>query len=247
MKFNPAFQSESRTRTRNPLGAAILLSTVMFAAVRGTATAAPSDDTSSDETTGGDDVTSQTTGTGTGTGTGTAAATKVSTKTIEEASVNTDLLAMVKAYDDVKEKANSYMCDMAEFIGKNNIGRPVLIKTLMEARGVTVETAASTASRLMKLAKDPEAIQGLRDGTITVRETLYGVKKKGATTEAGAGGDGAAGGAASSTNKKTDTEKKEDRYNRILGEFVDVAKECGFSLDEILTGVKASLKDKGVK
>ena len=257
MKSSILFPSESRTKHRSGFGVGIFASTILFAAHRGTAVAAPSKseeaeagealeaggDTGEEEPTG--DETSQPTGTATGTGTGTAAKTKVSTKTMEEAQVDQALLTLIKSYDEVKEKATSYMCDMAEHIGKNNLGRPVVIKTLMEARGITIESASSTASRLITLAKDPEAIAGLRDGTLTIRETVYGKKKPAAT--AGATGEGGTGETSTAGNKKSDTEKKEDRYNRKLGEFVDVAKECGYTLDEIMTGVRASLKDKGVK
>ena len=186
-------------------------------------------------------------GTGTGTGTGVTVDPKVksgvSNKTLEEAAVNEELLSLLKTYDEVKAQANSYMCDIAEYINKENLGRPIVIKTLMEARGITLETASSSASRLMKLAKDSQLIQDLRDGKVTVRETLYGRPKPGTTTEAGSG-ETAGGGKASG---KTDTEKKEDKYNRVLKEFIDVAKASGFSLDELMTSVRAGLKDAGIK
>ena len=199
-----------------------------------------------------DDVTSQEEGGGGGTGTGTGVTvdpkvkTGVSNKTVEEAAVNTELLTLLKTYDEVKAQANSYMCDIAEHINKNNLGRPVVIKTLIEARGITLETAGPTASRLMKLAKSPELIQGLRDGSVTVRESLYGRPKPGTTTEAGGGAGGETAGGGKATGK-SDTEKKEDKYNRLLKEFTDVAKASGFSLDEIMTSLRASLKDAGIK
>ena len=183
MKSNILYPENSRTRHRTPLAAAMLGVSFLFAAQRGSAVAAASkqqadpdpdpepDEDQTGEEAGGDDAgeTSQAAGT-TATGTGTGAAAKTTNKTVEEAAANTELVTLIKTYDETKAQAQSYMCDIAEFINKNNLGRPIVIKTLMEARGLTLESAASNASRLMKLAKNPDLIQALRDGTATIRE-----------------------------------------------------------------------------
>lgn len=237
MKFDPTY---SRSRSRLGLAVGIMAATCLFAVERSTPTAAGASD-------GGDpevDETSQDTGGagGTATGTGTGTQTKAKAATETKAEANTELATLIKTYDEVKAKAESYMCDIAEFINKNNLGRPVVIATLMEARGLTLESAASNASRLMKLAKNPDLIKSLRDGTATIRETVYG-KAPSSNAKAGSEGDTSA----KNTAKKSDSEKKEDKYNRLVGELVAAAKECGFSSKDVLAGFTAALKDAGVK
>lgn len=264
MKFNPGYQPHCKF---HPTLATVLLATVALAAHRGTpihagggkgaAVAEPEPQPDEIEDLGGDrgegdteaesDETSQPTGEAAATATGTGTANRVTTKSTDEAVANPELVTLIKTYDDVKEQAKSYMCDIAEYINKNKLGRPVVIKTLMEARGLTIESAASNASRLMKLAKDPDLIKALRDGTATIRETVYGKGKTSNSRNADATGTTGAGAAAGGNGGKSDTEKKEDKYNRTLGIWADVAKECGYSLDTIMTGVRAVLKDKGIK
>lgn len=234
------FHTRSRTTHRSP-GSRFMLMSGILAATACFATVAEADET---------DVTSQDEGGGgTATGTGPAAkaapVTKVTEATIATVEPHAALQELIKNYDEVKEKATSYMCDQAELIAKENIGRPVIIKTLMVARGVTLETAQSTASRMITLSKSPEKIAGLRDGSLTIRETVYGRAKPGTTEAATGGAEGGQPGTA--TTKKTDTEKKEDKYNRLLKEFTESAKASGFDLKSIIAGVTASLKDAGIK
>ena len=184
------------------------------------------------------------TATGTIAGTEKVASGKVTERTVAEVASHPALLELVNKYDEVKDQARSYMCDMAEAIAKNNIGRPQVIKTLMEARGVTLESAQSDASRLIKLSADADAIEGLRNGSLTIRETVYGKKPKSATPVAKTG-DGSSANPASP--KKTDAGKKEDRYNATLQAFVTEAKASGFSRSDIIVGVTAALKDAEVK
>lgn len=245
-KFDPIEMKRRQQMLGLTLAVSLLVANAMYASPAGGTAELTEDEQTEDEGTEEegsteDNVTSHSEA-GTATGTATDSKAKVSTKTVEEAAVDTELANLIKQYEEVKEKATSFMCDIAEMIGKKNLGRPVVIRTVMEARGVTLETAQSYASRLMKLAKNPDAIKGLRDGTATIRETLYNRKPTPATTtDAGAAGESGA------SKPKTDTEKKEDKYNRVLKEFVDVAKASGFDYASILAGVKAALKDAGIK
>lgn len=238
------FHTQSRTRNRNILGMCALVGALASTMHFADDPAAAADVTSQ---AGGAGGTAPAAAAGTATGTAPAAVTKVTEATIATVEPHPALLELIKNYDTVKEQATSYMCDQAELIAKDNIGRPQVIKSLMVARGVTLETAQSTASRMIKLSKSPDQIKGLRDGSLTIRETLYNRPKPG-STEGAAGGDGATAGAAGAAPaKKTDTEKKEDKYNRLLKEFTESAKASGFDLKSIVAGVTASLKDAGIK
>lgn len=250
LKFHP---HSSASRTRPLLAVGLMAAAMCFAGGVAGAVDESTEAETSDTPGGEDDVidnlpeTSQDDGTATGTGTTAKPSQKVSTETVASATVHTALFEVTKKYDQTKAQAQNYMCDMADLIAKDNIGRPMIVKTLMEARGVTLETAATTAGRLIKLAKSPETIQGLRDGSLNIRETVYGKKPaKGATAATGdtTGGETAGGGKATG---KSDTEKQEDKYNRTMKEFVTCAKASGYDRASIVSSVTAALKDAGVK
>jgi hypothetical protein len=158
-------------------------------------------------------------GTGTGTGTKTAAKTKV------EVTVHTGLLKLVKDHDAAAEKAGSILVEMGELIATDNISNPVLIKTLVEARGITEASAKSQASRLRSLMKDKDSWEALKRGEVTVRAAVKGAQARRTPTTQG--------------NQKA--------FDAALNKFVAAAKAVGQDRKTIMTTVEAALEKGGVK
>jgi hypothetical protein len=160
---------------------------------------------------------------GTGTGTGTAAGAKTEAKAKVE--VHTGLLKLVKEHDAAAEKAGSILVEMGELIATDNISNPVLIKTLVEARGITEASAKSQASRLRSLMKDKESWEALKRGEVTVRAAVKGAQARRTPTAQG--------------NQKA--------FDAALNKFVAAAKAVGQDRKTILTTVEAALEKGGIK
>ena len=160
---------------------------------------------------------------GAGTGTGTAA--KTAAKPKVEVTVHPKLLDLIKKHDAAAEKAGSLLVEMGELVQRDNISNPVLIKTLMEARGVQENTAKSQASRIRALLKDKESFEALRRGEVTVRAAVKGVQARRPAT-------------AQSNAKK---------FDAAINKLVEAAKAVGQDKKTILTTVEAALDKGGIK
>lgn len=114
----------------------------------------------------------------TGTGTGTKSETKTKTKEKVVVEVNVKLLELFKKHDHAAEEAGSFLVEIGEMVTRDNISNPVLIKTIMEARGVTIESAKSQASRLRSLLKDKDSFEALKRGEVTVRAAVKGAQAR---------------------------------------------------------------------
>lgn len=160
-------------------------------------------------------------GNGTGTGTGTKAKTDVKVKV----EVHTGLFGLVKEHDAAAEKAGSFLVEIIELIATDNISNPVLIKTLMEARGIQESSAKSQASRMRSLMKDKDSLDALKKGDVTVRAAVKGVQARRAPTPAG--------------NAK--------KFDAAINNLVTAAKAVGQDKKTILTTVEAALDKGGIK
>jgi len=167
--------------------------------------------------------TSETSGTGTGTGTGTKAKTDAKPKVVVE--VHAGLLKLVKEHDAATDKVASFLVEMGELVARDSISNPVLIKTLIEARGVTPETAKSQASRLRRLLEDKDSFEALKKGEITVRAAVKGAQARRVPT-------------AKSAAKKFDS---------TLSAMVIAAKATGQDKKTIMATVEAALDKAAVK
>lgn len=192
-----------------------------------------------------DDASSGATSTAVGTTSGTETDAKATTK--EEVLPNMQLVTLLTTYDELKDKTVSVYVDMAELIGKDNLSRPVVVQSIMKARGITYENAQPIASRIMKLAKDPETIQAIRDGKITTSEVFYNRKPGGSKVGSSPGGQTDPANVGGGAKGTTQAETKEKKYARVLGEFIEVCKSAGYDRKAILMGVEASLKNAGIK
>lgn len=155
--------------------------------------------------------------------TGTGSKTKTQAK--PEVKVNTELAALVKNYDQAAEKAGSLMVDMCEFITKGNLSNPVIIKTLMDVRGVTEATAKSQCSRMRALIKDTDQFEALKRGEVTVRAAVKSAQTRRAATSV----------------------SKQKAFDNKLNQFCEAAKAIGQDKKTILATVEAKLEEAGIK
>lgn len=186
---------------------------------------------------------------GTATGTGTAATKKTMAETIEETQPDTNIVTMVRGVEEAHKKIASYTVDLAEYVRKNDISRPVLIKSIMIARSIGRDSAEPIAARVAKLAKDPDMIERIRRGEVTVRSALNTPSKAGAGSRSqGEGGQAGEGGDASEgAGGAKQGESKMEAYNRSMASFVKAAKGTGLDRASILKSVEAGLKAADVK
>lgn len=160
-------------------------------------------------------------GTATGTGTGTKSKTAVK----PEVKVHVGLAELIKKFDAAAEKAGSYMIEMCEYVAKENISNPTLIKTIIETRGVTESTAKSQASRIRGLLKDTDQFEAIKRGDVTLRA---GVKS-------------------AQTKRAASSVTKQKAFDNKLVQFVTAAKATGQDRKTILATVDAALDKAGVK
>jgi hypothetical protein len=184
---------------------------------------------------------------GTATGTGPKTKPKTGAAVVEGVQANTELVTLLQTYDELKNKTISVYVDMAELVAKENISRPIVLKSIMEARGTSYESAQSMASRVMSLAKDPDTIGKLRRGEVTTSEVFYKRAPGGSKVGSSPGGQTDPANVGGGAKGEKQPETKEKKYARILGEFVEVAKASGYDRKSILMGVEASLKNAGIK
>jgi len=157
------------------------------------------------------------------TGTGTGAAAKTAAK--PEVKVHTALAQLVKQLDAAAEKAGSLLVEVGELIMKENLSNPVIIKTFMEARGVTEATAKSQVSRIRTLLKDTDQFEALKRGEVTVRAAVKSAQTRRAAT----------------------TQSKTKAFDNKLAQFVTAAKNLGQDKRTILATVEAALDKAQVK
>lgn len=160
-----------------------------------------------------------------GTGTATGAETKTKANVKVEATVHPRLLDLIKKQDAAAEKAASFLVEIGELVTRENISNPVLIKTIMEARGVQEASAKSQASRLRALLKDTDSFEALKRGEVTVRAAVKSAQ----------------------TRRQAATVSNAKAFDNALNKFVTAAKAVGQDRKTIVTTVEAALEKAGVK
>jgi len=158
-----------------------------------------------------------------GTGTGTETKTKTAPKV--EVTVHPKLKELFQKQDAAAEKAASYLVEAGELIIRDNISNPVLIKTIMEARGITEASAKSQASRLRALLKDTDSFEALKKGEVTIRAAVKTAQ----------------------TRRQATPVSNQKAFDNALNRFIPAAKALGQDKRTILATVEAALDKAQVK
>lgn len=158
-----------------------------------------------------------------------AAKTKVGAKPKEEVEANEELSTLISEYDENVDKAEKSFIAMVEYIQENELDRATVVATMMLARSWTFEQAQKAYGKMKKIFNNQEVLDDLKAGKITLKVA----REKTATPK---------------KDKVPPTaEKKEQKFNNSLKSFVAVCKETGYSLEELLTTIKAELKSAQIK
>lgn len=157
----------------------------------------------------------------TGTGTGATVKTKVKVKV----EVHPKLLKLFKEQTAANEKAASVLVEIGEVIARDNVSNPVLIKTLMEARGIEESSAKSQVSRIRNLMKDKDSWEALKAGEVTVRAAVKGAQAR----------------------RVPSARNNAKAFDAALNKLVTAAKALGQDRKTILTTIEAALDKGGVK
>lgn len=159
------------------------------------------------------------------TGTGTGTKEKPATKAKEEVKVHTKLLDLFKKHDAATETAASFLVEIGEVIAKDNVSNPVLIKTIMEARGIKEASARSQASRMRRLLGDKESFDALKRGEVTLRAAVKSAQARRVPTPQSAA----------------------RALDNAINKLVAAAKATGQDRKTIVTTVEAALEKGGIK
>lgn len=162
---------------------------------------------------------------GAATGTGTGAATETKTKEKVEVVAHVGLIELFKKHDTSLGEAASFLVEIGETIIRDNVSNPVLIKTIIEARGIKPESAKSQASRLRSLINDKDSFDALKKGEVTVRAAVKSAQARRVPT--------------AKTNAKA--------FDNALSKFVGAAKAVGQDKKTILATVEAALSKADIK
>lgn len=162
---------------------------------------------------------------GEGAGTGTGTETKTKTKPEVKVEVHPKLLELFKKHDASLGEAASFLVEIGELVMRDNISNPVLIKTIIEARGITPESAKSQASRLRSLLKHKESFEALKAGNVTVRAAVKSAQ-------------------AARPPSKLSQQKS---FDNALNKFVAAAKAIGQDKKTILATVEAAMDAAKIK
>lgn len=163
-------------------------------------------------------------------------------KATPEPKIHDKLLTSIKSYDDAVQKAESYYVEIIELVLTEKINRADTVATIMKARGVTFETAQSQYTRMKKMWEQPEILQKLKDGEITLK-----IAREATKSTRGEIGTSTATPGAPAPSGEASKETKEARYERVQKAHISAVKECGFDLKSALLSFESGLKAAGVK
>lgn len=161
-----------------------------------------------------------------------SAGTKASSKAKATSKVvaNTRLVAAIRAADAGMKQAQSLLVTMAEICQSEDLTRPEVVASIMEARAVEKSTAESQYSRMKKLLTDPTTLEALRSGEISLKAAREATTKK--------------QNAPSAEKKKASAEK---RFVKAISTVVEMAKETGMDRSSVVKTLTSALKKGGVK
>lgn len=143
-----------------------------------------------------------------------------------EVAVNVALFDLIQKEKAAQEKAASYTIEIAEFVQRENLSNAVVIKTLMEARGMTQASAASQCSRIRALLNNQEQMEKLKAGDVTVRAAV----KRSQKAQISGG-----------------SKNKDKQFDRSLKNFVSAAKAYGQPKSSIMLTVETALDEAKIK
>lgn len=155
--------------------------------------------------------------------------TKVKVGSQAEAAPNVELVALFEAYDENVKAAEKKFIELVEFIQENDLDRATVIASMMIARGINFESAQSQYSRMKKMYNNPEVLEELKSGKISLKVAREKTKK------------------AQTNPASAKPEAKEQKFSSTLKAFVAACKESGFSRKEIMVTFEAELKAAQIK
>ena len=158
-------------------------------------------------------------------GTATSVETNPKTKTKVAVEVHPKLLELYKQEEAATEKAASILVEIGELVARENISNPVLVKTMMKARGIEESSAKSQVSRFRSLMKDKDSWEALKEGRATVRAAVKSAQARRIPSKA-------------STSKK---------FDAAVNNLIVCAKATGQDKKTILTTIEAALEKGGIK
>lgn len=157
------------------------------------------------------------------------ASAKATAKAASKVTAHPRLVAAIRSSDNAMAQASSLLVTVAEIVQQEDLTRPEVVASIMEARGVEKSTAESQYSRMKRLLTDGEVLNDLRAGKISLKMAREGTVKKQTAPNA--------------EKKKQNAEKK---FTKAVSALVETSKEIGLDFTSVIKAVKAALKKGGV-
>lgn len=158
-----------------------------------------------------------------------SAGAKAAAKAASKVTAHPRLVAAIRSSDNAMEQAKSLLVTVAEIVQQEDLTRPEVVASIMEARSVEKSTAESQYSRMKRLLTDPETLTALKEGKITLKAAREGTTKKQAAP-----------------NEKKKKENAEKKFAKAVSSLVETSKEIGMDFTSVIKAVKAALKKGGV-
>lgn len=155
---------------------------------------------------------------------------KAKETSLENVVANARLVEAIQGWERSKLEAKTYLIQMAEICQSEQLSRPEIIASLMEAKGIEKASAESQYSRMRKILEDNETLEALRSGEIDLKTARERTTKKQAKPSA-----------------KKKEENLEKRYQKWVTTGIEIVKEMGSDIQSVLHSLKVSFKKAGIK
>lgn len=158
-----------------------------------------------------------------------SASTKTTEKAASSVTSNPRLVAAIKAFDTSAAQTKSFYIQMAEVAQSEQCTKAEVVASLVEARGITPETASQQFTRHRRLFTDSAFLEKAVSGEIDIKQAREPEKKQ------------------KNPSAKKKSENLEKRMATGVKQLVMAAKEAGTDLTSLLNMVRAYAKKQGVK
>lgn len=154
---------------------------------------------------------------------------KIVVKAKAEAKPNPEVVELISTFDSDVKKAEESFIALVAFIQENEVDRATVIASMMQARGISYESAQKEYGKMKKIFNNETVLEELKSGAISLKVAKEKVKTP------------------QKNPASAKPEAKEAKFTNTLKNFVAAAKESGFARKEIMVTVEAELKTAGIK
>lgn len=160
---------------------------------------------------------------------GSSSSTKSASKEVAKVSSNPRLVAALQASDQAEGAFKSSLVLISTIVQEEQLTKAEVVASLMKARNIEKVSAEGQYSRMKGLLNNPEIMQQLASGEMTLKMARAATVKKQQNP---------------STEKKKENIQK--RFSSAITSLMNAAKEGGMDKASVLNTVKSACKKNGI-